>query len=212
MITNRPDLGRRAGAVALAMAAVVVFYMATNRWQWRPPSLLPLSVLDLGPARPWAIPFYFSHYVFLPLSLLALRREDVFERTLRAMVIAAALSDAIFFFYPTTILRSDAPGALFALLRGLDAPTNCFPSQHVALACVGAWGLWEDRLSWAPLGAAWVAAICVSTVLTKQHYAVDVPSGALLAALSVLLSRRPRRERALGPDKRARQEALFKAS
>lgn len=177
--------GRRLISVAAAMAAVCVAYEAANRWHWRPPYLLPLTALDRAvPFSPWAMPLYVSHYVFLPLGLLSLRGEAVFRRTLKAVLVAAAVSDLTFLIAPTAFVRPEAAGFLFDALRRLDTGANCFPSQHVALAVVVAAGIFADGRKWAPLALAWAGAICASTVLVKQHYAVDVAGGLVLAAWS----------------------------
>jgi membrane-associated phospholipid phosphatase len=58
-----------------------------------------------------------------------------------------------------------------------------FPSMHVAHCTSMAWIQWEERLP----GAAWTCAVAVvtlfSTVLTKAHFIMDVPSGLLMAYL-----------------------------
>lgn len=184
------DARRRLAAVAAAMAAICPAYMAANLWHWRAPFLLPLTALDRAlPFCPWAMPLYVSHFVFLPLGLLSLRGEAAFARTLKAVLVAAALSDLIFLLAPTTFARPEAAGFLFDAVRRLDTPASCFPSQHVALAALVAAGVRNDGRPWAPLAFVWAAAICVSTVLVKQHYAVDVAGGLVLAALALRLSR-----------------------
>jgi membrane-associated phospholipid phosphatase len=179
------DLRRRLAPLAAAMAAVCAAYEASNIWHWRTPFLLPLTALDHAvPFCPWAMPLYVSHFIFLPVGLLSLRGEAAFARTLKAVVIAAALSDLIFLIAPTTFARPEAAGFLFDAVRRLDTGANCFPSQHVALAAVVAAGVRADGRPWAPLACVWAAAICVSTVLVKQHYALDIAGGLLLAAFS----------------------------
>jgi membrane-associated phospholipid phosphatase len=106
------------------------------------------------------------------------------------VLIAAGLSTVFFFLCPTAVLRPEASGLLFDVIRLVDTPANCFPSLHVALSFIVAWGLIEDGRPWAPLTALWAAAIAVSTMLVKQHCALDVAGGLLVAALSVRLSRR----------------------
>ncbi len=151
--------------------------------------LLPLSFLDHAvPFSPWAMPVYFSHFLFLPLALLSLRSYAVFLRTLKSMSLAAALACVIFLVYPTTFPRVESSGVWFDLLNFIDTPANCFPSLHVALAAIAAWGLREDGRPWAPLGAAWACLITLSTVLVKQHYAADAAGGLALAVASVLLA------------------------
>jgi membrane-associated phospholipid phosphatase len=167
------------------MAVICPAYEAANLWHWRTPFLLPLTALDRAvPFCPWAMPLYVSHFLFLPLGLLSLRGDAAFRRTLKALLIAAALSDLIFVLVPTTFARPEASGFLFDAVRRLDNGANCFPSQHVALAAVVVAGVRSDGRPWAPFAIYWAAAICVSTVLVKQHYALDIAGGLLLAAFS----------------------------
>jgi membrane-associated phospholipid phosphatase len=180
---------RRAAVVAALMAAVIAGYTVPNHWHLREPVALPLSALDRAvPFVPLAMLVYVSHYLFLPGCLLAVRDERLFARLAGAMLVAAALSDAVFALVPTFIARPPMPGGLagplFAFIASVDKPFNCFPSQHVALAALGAWGLREDGHPRASLALAWAAAISASTVLVRQHYAADVAGGLALAALS----------------------------
>lgn len=185
---------RRVAVVLAVMAALCAGYLATNHWQWRAPALLPLTWLDRLPFVPAAMLVYVSHFVFLPGCLLLIRGERAFGRTVGAVLTGSALSNVFFALYPTTLPRPPAPegwtAPLFAFIAAVDEPMNCFPSQHVGLAVVAAWGLRRDGHPWASRALAWSGAIALSTVLVKQHYAADVAGGLALAALSWKLSSR----------------------
>lgn len=187
--------GRRLAVVAALMAFVCAGYAATNRWPLREPAPLPSSVIDrAAPFVPSAMFVYVSHFVFLPGCLLLARGEAAFRRSAGAVLAGSVLSNLFFALLPTSIERGPVPGGpaapLFAFIAAVDAPTNCFPSQHVGLALLAAWGLREDGHPWARAALAWAGAISVSTVLVKQHYAADVAGGAVLAALAWRLSAR----------------------
>ncbi len=172
------------------MAVVIAAYTLTNRLPVRAPSYLPLSAVDrAAPFVPAAMWVYVSHFVFLPGCLLLVRDEKVFARVRRAVLVGVGVSNAIFLFWPTTIERAAHDSFLFAFIARVDTPANCFPSQHVALALIAAWGLKRDAFPRAGLLLAWAAAISVSTVLVRQHYAADVVGGAVLAAASWRLAR-----------------------
>lgn len=172
------------------MAVVIAAYMATNRFPLREPAFLPPSALDrAAPFLPAAMWVYVSHLLFLPACLLLVRDEKVFARARVAVLIGVVVSNAVFLLWPTTIVRVAHDSFLFDFIARVDTPANCFPSQHVALALVAAWGLWRDGFPRAGLVLAWAAAISVSTVLVRQHYAVDVAGGVALAAASWRLAR-----------------------
>jgi membrane-associated phospholipid phosphatase len=179
----RPLVLARLPVVAAGLAAIGLTYGAADQWHWRTPVVLPTTPVDrLVPFVPAAMPLYLSYFAFVPLVLFSLRDEAAFRRTFRAMLFAGGATVTIFLLWPTMLVRPLSGGFLYKLVLALDTGANCCPSQHVAIACLAAWGLREGRARWANLGALWAAAICASTLLVKQHYAVDVAAGALLAA------------------------------
>jgi len=88
-----------------------------------------------------------------------------------------------------TIDADAATTLAFAVLYGTDPATNCVPSLHVSLALLGATSFWPERRRLAGACLGWATLIAVSTLTTKQHYAVDVVSGALVAAGAAWLTR-----------------------
>ena len=183
---------RRVALVAGVMTAISAAYVLVNHVHLRAPVLLPLSFVDRAvPFSPWAMSLYLSHFVFLPFALLLVRSESVFFRGLKAMAISTGIACVVFVAYPTTFPRVESSGFWFAALNWIDTPANCFPSLHVAMAAIAAWVLREDGRPWAPAAAVWAALIIASTVLVKQHYAVDSVGGLLLAAASARLASRP---------------------
>jgi membrane-associated phospholipid phosphatase len=66
-------------------------------------------------------------------------------------------------------------------VRTIDAPVNCCPSLHVSSCLLCLWLLgFERRARALAVGAVALASI-VSTLTFKQHYAIDILAGALLA-------------------------------
>src|SRR5205085_10783691 len=64
-----------------------------------------------------------------------------------------------------------------AFVQRFDAPSNSFPSMHTSVAIMTALHL-QPALG--PLIFAFPLLIALSCLYTKQHYLVDVPSGAVL--------------------------------
>jgi membrane-associated phospholipid phosphatase len=85
----------------------------------------------------------------------------------------------------------DGHHPLYRWLVGVDRPTNSLPSLHAGLtvysllfaarALRGALRP-STRVALGAIGALWGAAILYSTLATKQHWALDLPPGVLLAA------------------------------
>jgi membrane-associated phospholipid phosphatase len=79
---------------------------------------------------------------------------------------------------------------MYKLLVSYDRPTNEFPSLHVALlaftilvAARASQGRMPTtrRLTLLAMAAAWAAAVAYAAVATKQHYAIDLAAGLVLA-------------------------------
>lgn len=155
-----------------------------------PVRTMALTALDRWiPFQPEALFVYFSlwFYVALPPALLWGLRELVGYGVWVGALCAAGL--LFFYFWPTavpplTIDTSGYPG--FAVLRGVDAAGNAFPSMHVASAAFAA--AWLGRVlrqmafgpGWHVANVLWVSAICWSTVAVRQHVVLDVLGGLAL--------------------------------
>jgi membrane-associated phospholipid phosphatase len=151
--------------------------------------------LPLEPA--WAL-VYGALYLFLILlPIFVVRQEAWIRRTALAYLAVWLIAYACFLLYPTAAPRpASVAGSGFAVwglrfLYGADPPYNCFPSLHVAHSFVSAFA--SARVN---RGLGVVATICaslvgVSTLFTKQHYALDVAAGLLLAGAAGLVFLRP---------------------
>jgi membrane-associated phospholipid phosphatase len=188
------DPGRKTVSLVVAYAFWCLLYVGSGHLRLRAPVDLPLLAPDRMPAINWTIWVYLSHLLFVPLALVGLREPEVFDRTLKSILLATAASGTCFVLFPTALpgassprsFAFDAVAATFDLMN-----TNCFPSLHVALAFLAASAYLEERRPLAAPAFAWAAAIAVSTVTAKQHYFVDVPGGLLLAWASREIVRSP---------------------
>lgn len=160
-----------------------------------PPRTRYVPELALDRALPllpsWAI-VYGALYLFLILlPVFVLREDGLIRRTVNAYLLIWITAYVFFFVvYPTAAPRPDKViGEGFAVwgLRALyssDPPYNCFPSLHVAhsfvsaLACSRVHG----RVGFIAMISA--ALVAVSTLLTKQHYMLDVVAGVFLAVIA----------------------------
>lgn len=77
----------------------------------------------------------------------------------------------------------------------LDPPYNCFRSLHVAYSFLAALTSYRVHRGLGLAALLWAALIGISTLYTKQHYAVDVIAGVVMAYASyaVFLRGVPRR-------------------
>jgi membrane-associated phospholipid phosphatase len=181
-------------ATASALVSLVPMYFGIGAMTLGRPLHLPVTALDraLPLESAWML-VYASMYVFAFLPLLVARDGELRHRAARAYVTVLVVAYAGFILYPTVGPRPDVVvGDGFAawalrLQYSLDWPYNCFPSLHVAHSFVSALTTYRVHKSvgWAAL--VWAFLIGISTLFTKQHYAVDVVGGMLAAYAAYLI-------------------------
>lgn len=167
-----------------------IAYFHLLRHPLQPPMLMPLTALDHWiPFQPATLFPYLSLWFYVGIAP-GLQRS--FRELLMYGVWSAALclsGLAVFYVWPTavpalTIDVSGYPG--FAMLHGVDATGNAFPSMHVAIAMftvIHLENVLRDTCSPAPLrwlNIAWFAAIVWSTLAIRQHVVLDVLGGSVL--------------------------------
>ena len=154
---------------------------------------MPLTALDHWvPFQSNAIAAYVSLWVYvgIPPGLMLRTRDALTYGAWAAALCAAGL--LMFLLWPTAVpteWRSvGVEGhAGFALLRGIDASGNAFPSLHVATATFSAF--WIQRMlrivgaprTLSAMNGLWLLLIVHSTIATRQHVVLDAVGGVLLA-------------------------------
>lgn len=160
----------------------------------------PFTVLDrLMPLSPnWMLVYASLYLCGFILPLVVVRGRELSRQALKAYLFVMLTSYAGFLLYPTV-----APHQPFAidgfaawslqLIYDIDQPYGCFPSLHVAYSFVGALACYRMHRGLGITAAAWAGLIGLSTVYTKQHYAVDAIAGAMLGviAYTIFLRARP---------------------
>lgn len=160
------------------------------------------------PFLPWTILIYWGCYFYWGANYLlgGLQEEREVHRFYSADFLAKCVCLAVFLIFPTTNVRPDVEGTgIFAegmrLLYRVDAADNLFPSIH----CLTSWLclIAVRRSEKIPMGyrifsLICTAAICLSTLTTKQHVIWDVVGGIALAEGSYLLVRKSGFEKMYG--------------
>jgi membrane-associated phospholipid phosphatase len=144
------------------------------------------------PCVPGAVYLYESIWLLMPIApWLMNSRADLYGYT-KGIASIAAVTFAVFFFFPTSCPRpKDLPAGnlLYGALVHIDSELNAWPSLHAAFAvfhgaccqAVFATGRGLSRVRW--FVWVWTFGIIGSTLLTKQHVLVDALAGALLGAV-----------------------------
>lgn len=116
------------------------------------------------------------------------------KRVGASFIIVQLVACAIYYSYQTHVPRpaiagDDVFSDLVRFIYSSDRPYNTFPSLHVAHSTVALYWWRRSYRRWFPAAAILTALIYVATVSLKQHYVVDVPSGALLAVAGIWAAR-----------------------
>ncbi len=177
---------------------VAYFYLLRHPTQ--PPITMPLTALDrLIPFQPYTLFAYLSLWFYIGVAPGLQRNfaELVVFGLWEAALCLTGL--AVFYVFPTAVpaLTFDVSGFPgFAMLQGVDATGNAFPSMHVAVSIFTAVHI-EDvlrraRVPWAfrLANLLWFMAIAWSTVAVRQHVVLDVIGGAMLGLAFALPSLR----------------------
>ena len=161
------------------------------------------ATFDVALASDRLVPFWpgwsLAYLTIAPLLLvtaLILRTQLRSLPFLGALLFQLAVAGLCFLIWPVappqppTVAMNPAVAWLFALADGMNLEGNCLPSLHVALALSCGWAAqgalrWPARIAM----AAWALAITASTLLTWQHWLVDVVAGAVLAGIGMGLVR-----------------------
>jgi len=183
---------KAAGSAALTAFFCVPYFALQRVVLMRPRRFPPTAVddaIDFDPRWTWV---YQSGYVLIAIVPWLLDRRHDLARYIRTFVWVSLAGFACFFFLPVIGPRPQTvPGTgMYALLISYDRPTNEFPSLHIALmtltiltAARASRGRMasSQRVTVLSTATAWAAAVGFAALATKQHYAIDLPAGLILA-------------------------------
>ena len=133
----------------------------------------------------WVWVYSFLYYPAILYLNFVLKSPEQFTQVASSYVLLLAFQVACFLVFPVrTPQRWRVPperGTLserfLAFIQRFVGPSNSFPSMHTSVAMLTALHLY-DRLGM--VAFAFPAVIGLSCLFTKQHYVVDIPSGAAL--------------------------------
>lgn len=176
--------------ILLIFFSLLALYTPINHFSLFSPHKLPfLFGENLIPFIGWTSYIYLSLFIYVPLAIYLIPKER-HNRTILALSIMCVTHFIIFIFFPTIYPRASINTGfiMFELLKIVDAPTNCFPSLHVAISMFLALALLRtrgDKLS--VIIFFWAIIISLSTLTTKQHYVWDVLGSLVTSCLTSLL-------------------------
>lgn len=183
--------------LSLFSLAYCFFYILPNFYPLFQPRQLPLTMFDRAvPFLPWTFVVYLSEFVLVAVTILLVNDWDQFNSFARHAFFTLLFIGTIFFLFPTIYPRPVYPDGIntvvawaMAIIKTGDAPTNCFPSMHVAITSIAVHALRQAVPFRRVFFALWGTVIIVSTLTTKQHYFIDIAGGFVVASLVIGLDR-----------------------
>jgi membrane-associated phospholipid phosphatase len=192
-------------AAVLGTGVHVLAYFLANHFPRREATELAMTAIDRSaPFLPWTVFFYVSDYVLVILAFVLCRTREsairFFGAQMSVIIFATFLHWAVPIAFPRELypLPPDVsllPRFVLSFVRGVDAPTSCVPSLHVADSMLAAFLMRRERPKLFPWLMLWAVAIAISTLTTKQHYFVDVLTGTALALVAAITFQPPTRTR-----------------
>ena len=154
--------------------------------------LMPWTLIDQWvPFVPSAVWVYLSVHVLVIGAFLSLDGVPRARRYTTAYLLTLFVGVTVHWFLPAELPRDAWPvlgdtlsNQVLIKLRELDTPMSCWPSMHVAFSWLAALALWKSGKKRFVGAAVWAFAVSASTMLTKQHYLVDVVGGLVLAVVA----------------------------
>jgi membrane-associated phospholipid phosphatase len=184
-------------AVLLGLAiGICVPYFVLGRIQEFPLCELPVTPLDdwvdFDPRWIWP---YLSIALLVPLSPLLATGRECLRRYARGLALLCLICFASFLLFPVEGPRPQMlpDHDMYRLLVSYDSPSNSLPSLHAGLTLYSmlfAFRVLRDavgrrgRFAIVAVGSTWGAVILYATLATKQHWAIDLVAGLLVAFLA----------------------------
>lgn len=197
----------------VALFSIIPFYLYTGHLVrgriLHVPALALEGALPIVPA--WSF-VYLSLLLAAILPVLVVHQQELVRRTINAFLAIWVFSYVVFLVYPTIASRPEEyPGEGFAawglrVVYSIDHSYNCFPSLHVAQCFLAALACYRVHRGVGAAALVWAFLVGVSTLYTKQHYALDAIAGAIIGYVAYTIFLRsypheavPEHERRLAP-------------
>ena len=186
--TMEPPLKKRI-ILILAVLAIQAIYTPTSLLLKG--GIVPQLAWDIFPLQTGWVIAYIACYPLWAISLGWLvwkMDERSFRTAIAGLFFVCSVGVSIFIFFPTYVVQPELHGTdIFSnLLRSVQViggDHDAFPSAHIYFTTILAlfYGNWYPKRKWF-----WVLTVIIvslSTLLTQQHYIIDVLGGYLTAWL-----------------------------
>ncbi len=185
----------------LTVMNMAVFYGGKLLSSGKQATGLETAIDRAVPFLPFTVVFYLLAFAFWAVNyVIAARREESVSSVFFAADFVMRLVCFIFFvFMPVTITRPEIAGSdvfsfIVRVVYALDTPEALFPSLHCAqcvFAVAAVAGNGKVPAWYKAFSCVFAAAVCLSTVTVKQHFAADGAAGIALALAALCLASFP---------------------
>ncbi len=195
-----PSLLTRFSRIKISFLIITLFfslYYLSSFYSLGEPQLVPKTFFDeLLHFNPHWIFVYLTSYV-VPLTCFSnVFKKNSTERFIYSFIILILTTSIIFFIFPTYVPRENYPMTeneffltqiFMNMMRSTDVATNCFPSFHVSSGVLFSFFTLHSQWKYWPMSFLWSFLVILSTLYTKQHYAIDCFGGAILGTVVYLI-------------------------
>lgn len=159
-----------------------------SRYYWK------LKIDDSIPFVPVFIIPYVSYFGYIVVTIFSLWNTQYLFEFFTSYIITYIVAGIFWYLVPNgvrrpTITGKDMFSRLTASIYKHDDDTNGFPSAHVFATLICSYYLFLSFPAFTPLILFMAISIIASTVLVKQHYAIDILGGILVFFVSVPIAR-----------------------
>lgn len=174
------------------------FFVSYNFCNWYTAQRSDVGVIVFAweqhiPFLQWTIFPYWVIDLLYGLSLFIHRSRTALDSHAKRLLFAQVISILGFLAFPLHFSfprpeTSGLSGWLFDVLLGFDKPYNQAPSLHISLLVI-LWTIYARYLSgvWLWLLRIVSVFIGISVLTTYQHHFIDIPTGALVGCIAVML-------------------------
>jgi membrane-associated phospholipid phosphatase len=182
----------KAWLTALLAFVFVPLYLVVSHRVWRPLWSPPLTWLDRHIAfQPgWVWPYQSLYLITATIPWLATTRLQL-RRYVISFWLVATIGLVTFVLLPVAAPRPPvaAPSSGMSILLSYDGPYGDFPSLHagfLVLTLAFGFRVMECRVPIVVIAAmlAWAMVILFATLALKEHYAIDLLAGIVLALVA----------------------------
>ena len=137
---------------------------------------------------------YLSAYILGILGLIIMLSHPDLNKVVWGYLFMVVTGSLFYLLFPSRVERHEnltvtgLSTYLLALFQRISGPYNVFPSLHAAYCLFSALVVWHYFGLWPGLGlTVWTGLVSLGTLLTKQHYILDIVSGIVLGLVVYMI-------------------------